>query len=576
MLALEPGARFRPTALAEGLWGDEPPPSAREDGAALRLAPAPRCSTATARGSSTRGRGYELQLPDGEVDAARVERLLGESRAARGARAVARRRRSPIVADEPFAAAEIRRLEELRLRATEMAIDADLAAGRHAELIGELDALVARAPAARAPARAADARAVPRRPPVRGARRLPRARARRSSSRSASSRAPSCGALHEAILAQDPALDLPRAGRPGRRAGARRRAGVARRPRRRRRAPRSRASRRSASSGPREPDSLPGIDEDHVGVIDPRRWGHHAPSTPSAGPRARSRPARARVWVANRLDGTVSRIDRGRDAVVTIPVGGAPSALAFGAGSLWVADGDAALGRTGRPGREQGPAADPGRQRAALAGGGGGRVVGRLGRRRQRAAHRPRPRPRQSRGSRSARSRRAIAAGAGALWVTSEEAGTVTRIEPRTGARRRRVNVGNGPTALAVGEGASGSSTVATARSRASIPPRTRWQGGRRRQRPDRRRRRRRGGLGGRAARRDRRPRRSRGGPARRPNPDGQQSCRDRGRRRVGVDGSAPAPEAAHRGGTLRVVMPRTASTHQLAERKRLRHGSRR
>ena len=50
------------------------------------------------------------------------------------------------LADEPFAAAEIRRLEELRLRATEMAIDADLAAGRHAELIGELDALVAEHP----------------------------------------------------------------------------------------------------------------------------------------------------------------------------------------------------------------------------------------------------------------------------------------------------------------------------------------------------------------------------------------------------------------------------------------------
>ena len=33
------------------------------------------------------------------------------------------------VADEPFAGAEIRRLEELRLTAAELAIDADLAAG---------------------------------------------------------------------------------------------------------------------------------------------------------------------------------------------------------------------------------------------------------------------------------------------------------------------------------------------------------------------------------------------------------------------------------------------------------------
>ena len=50
------------------------------------------------------------------------------------------------VADEPFAGAEIRRLEELRLRAAELAIDADLAAGRHGEVIGELEALVAEDP----------------------------------------------------------------------------------------------------------------------------------------------------------------------------------------------------------------------------------------------------------------------------------------------------------------------------------------------------------------------------------------------------------------------------------------------
>ena len=48
----------------------------------------------------------------------------------------------------------------------------------------------------------------------------------------------------------------------------------------------------------------------------------------------------------------------------------------------------------------------------------------------------------------------AIAAGAGALWVASEEAGTVTRIEPRTGTVVRAIPVGNGPSALASGEGA--------------------------------------------------------------------------------------------------------------------------
>ena len=54
--------------------------------------------------------------------------------------------RGPPLADfayEPFAQAEIARLEELRLAALEQRIEADLALGRHAELVGELEALVA-------------------------------------------------------------------------------------------------------------------------------------------------------------------------------------------------------------------------------------------------------------------------------------------------------------------------------------------------------------------------------------------------------------------------------------------------
>ena len=48
----------------------------------------------------------------------------------------------------------------------------------------------------------------------------------------------------------------------------------------------------------------------------------------------------------------------------------------------------------------------------------------------------------------------AIAAGAGALWVASEEAGTVTRVDPRSGAVVASIPVGNAPSALAVGDGA--------------------------------------------------------------------------------------------------------------------------
>ena len=42
--------------------------------------------------------------------------------------------------------AEIRRLEELRLTAAELAIEADLATGHHQEVVGEIDALLAENP----------------------------------------------------------------------------------------------------------------------------------------------------------------------------------------------------------------------------------------------------------------------------------------------------------------------------------------------------------------------------------------------------------------------------------------------
>jgi peptide/nickel transport system substrate-binding protein len=45
------------------------------------------------------------------------------------------------------------------------------------------------------------------------------------------------------------------------------------------------------------------------------------------------------VWVINKLDGTLSRIDPERDAVAsTVPVGNAPTAIAAGAGGVWVSD----------------------------------------------------------------------------------------------------------------------------------------------------------------------------------------------------------------------------------------------
>jgi len=45
------------------------------------------------------------------------------------------------------------------------------------------------------------------------------------------------------------------------------------------------------------------------------------------------------VWVANKLDSTVSRIDPATDALTeTIPVGNGPTALAVAGTGVWVAD----------------------------------------------------------------------------------------------------------------------------------------------------------------------------------------------------------------------------------------------
>ena len=107
----------------------------------------------------TEGAGYRLSLEPGDLDLDRFEELLDEGRSAleRGdADAAARLFRESLevwrgkpladVAFEPFAQAEIARLEERRLVAVEGRIEADLALGRHDDLVGELESLIAKNP----------------------------------------------------------------------------------------------------------------------------------------------------------------------------------------------------------------------------------------------------------------------------------------------------------------------------------------------------------------------------------------------------------------------------------------------
>ena len=156
MLGLEANHAVAADRLIEGLWGDEPPASAAKmvQNYVWRL----RGVLAAEGGPEivTRGRAYELRIDRESVDVCRLERLVSEaSRAAAAGRstsaareALALFRGDPLadVADEPFADPEIRRLEELRLAAAELAVDADLAAGRHHELVGEIEALLAANP----------------------------------------------------------------------------------------------------------------------------------------------------------------------------------------------------------------------------------------------------------------------------------------------------------------------------------------------------------------------------------------------------------------------------------------------
>ena len=104
---------------------------------------------------ATTGHGYELHLEPGELDLDRFRSLLAEAGEAAQPAERARLLRAadalwhgePLHGLEaPFVAAEARALEELRLVAVEERIDADLEAGRHAALVAELSALVARQP----------------------------------------------------------------------------------------------------------------------------------------------------------------------------------------------------------------------------------------------------------------------------------------------------------------------------------------------------------------------------------------------------------------------------------------------
>ena len=141
--------------LIDALWGEEPPETAANAvqvhvSKLRRKLNGPSGSDGPLQTSSP---GYVLRTAVGELDSERFEALVTSTPAdeepavtsARLAEALALWR-GPMLAgleSEITAQGDIARLEGLKISATQRRIEADLTLGRHAELIGELESLIA-------------------------------------------------------------------------------------------------------------------------------------------------------------------------------------------------------------------------------------------------------------------------------------------------------------------------------------------------------------------------------------------------------------------------------------------------
>ena len=152
LLLLHAGTVVSNERLIDELWGEDTPATARKtlQTYVMRLRKALGENLVM-----TRPGGYMLQAEDAEFDLDRFELLVAAGRGALArddpseaseslGRALALWRGPPLAdfSYEPFAQADIARLVESRMAALEDRIDADLALGKNAALVGELEALV--------------------------------------------------------------------------------------------------------------------------------------------------------------------------------------------------------------------------------------------------------------------------------------------------------------------------------------------------------------------------------------------------------------------------------------------------
>ena len=319
LLLLDPNRVVSRDRLIDELWHADPPETAST---ALQVYVSQLRKALGRDLIRTQAPGYVIRVADGELDLHRFEALVATARAEEPAEAagllregLALWRGAPLAElGDSVARAERARLEEQRLAALEQRIEAELALGRHVELVPELEGLVREQPlrerlrgqlmlALYRGGRQADALEV-----YRSGRRLlgeelglePDEELQR---------------LEKAILNHDPSLESP----------------VVVGERRPSFAPRRRASSQPQALVP--PDSVAVIDAQRSRVVRHVLVGRR-PVAIAIG--------HGSVWVANADDGTVSRIDRGRHEVVrTIGIGAPAIDLAVAADAVWVANGSA-------------------------------------------------------------------------------------------------------------------------------------------------------------------------------------------------------------------------------------------
>jgi DNA-binding SARP family transcriptional activator len=152
MLLLHAGEVVSTDRLIDALWGGSPP---LRSGKSIQVYVSRLRKTLADDRLVTRPPGYVLYVEPAEFDLARFEQLVAEARGAPPQTASVKLTealalwRGPPLADlayEQFAQAEIARLDEMRLAVVEQRVEANLALGRHADLVPELETLVGRDP----------------------------------------------------------------------------------------------------------------------------------------------------------------------------------------------------------------------------------------------------------------------------------------------------------------------------------------------------------------------------------------------------------------------------------------------